>query len=135
MKIDTNTLLFIGGGLLAYYLYENKGSSTYYIPSDRPKKLILIGGNCGSTYGPQGLEFEGKCQKCPEIVIQNGIMAPTPFQNECMKTGRSTGNLSYGRTNQVAKMPGQMTPSQFQTMLDSDMFKYGFEQKDNKLRN
>tara|TARA_R110001592_G_scaffold270845_1_gene537312 strand:+ start:1894 stop:2397 length:504 start_codon:yes stop_codon:yes gene_type:complete len=80
MKLDTNTLLVIGGGLLAYYLYKNN-------------RGMIAGGNCGSTYGPQGLEFEGKCQKCPEIVTQNGIVAPTPFQNECMLKGRSRGNL------------------------------------------
>lgn len=90
MKLDTNTLLFIGGGLLAYYLYKNN-------------RGMIAGGNCGSTYGPQGLEFEGKCQKCPEIVTQNGIMAPTPFQNECMLKGRSRGNLSYNNKKPISQ--------------------------------
>lgn len=98
MKIDNKTLLLIGGVLFAYFIFRKLKPTKY---GGR--------GNCASSYGPQGLIFEGKCQKCPEIVTQNGSAAPTSFQNECMKTGRSRGNLEgtmdIGNTDPIKECP------------------------------
>ena len=112
MKIDNKTLLLIGGVLFSYFIF-------------RKKKPTIFGGNCASTYGPQGLEFEGKCQKCPEIVTQNGSAAPTSFQNECMKTGRSRGNL--GDTIDFRQM--KMTPS----ATSQEDCAYGFTYQPQKI--
>lgn len=50
------------------------------------KSRRFVGGNCMSTYGAQGIEFEGKCQKCPENYMAD-VEAPSPFLWECHARG------------------------------------------------
>tara|TARA_R110002020_G_scaffold379412_3_gene590599 strand:+ start:1199 stop:1438 length:240 start_codon:yes stop_codon:yes gene_type:complete len=44
----------------------------------------VVGRSCMSTYGEQGIKFEGKCQKCPKEYMAD-VEAPSPFLWECHK--------------------------------------------------
>jgi hypothetical protein len=49
------------------------------------KSRRFVGGNCMSTYGAQGIKWEGKCQKCPKEYMATGDVLP--FLWECHARG------------------------------------------------
>ena len=46
---------------------------------------MVLGRSCMSTYGEQGIKFEGKCYKCPETAFSGGIAPLEPYIWECHK--------------------------------------------------
>ena len=72
-------LLFLGGVVWAAVT-----SKKAYAPT-----IVTDGGNCKSTLGPQGIEFNGKCYKCPPSFIASGVVAPSEADMECGRRGLS----------------------------------------------
>ena len=57
----------------------------WYWQKNKLQKNAPIGGNCQSSLGMKAIEFEGKCEVCPETVFANGVVALEPYIWECQK--------------------------------------------------
>lgn len=89
-KTDKNWVLYFGVGLLWAILTARKA----YAPNINIDQITEVpddidGGNCKSTLGPQGIEFNGECYKCPTKYLVAGVPPASEADRECGRRGLS----------------------------------------------